>query len=649
MTRTIISLFDFLGYVIIALTLAIITISALKVSVDVPTFHLDGAFQTASGLFRLDSDQLPGRDFYPYLGVGPLLAVFPIYKIAGADLAATVFAAKFTVVFFSWLAVTILWHLVLRPVKPIYSFVGGALILFGIHFVAEQASLNNIMSFAMEPGNSLRPLRAALPYLLAITFYFAVRRIDTSLRSYLIGISLGIALLWSNDLALPTFGLFLLFSISYFYSFERKNWKRNAVNVAVTSLLTWFVLLAVITGGNPLDLLKYNFLDVAKDQWWYFGPYGSNTRVFEIFHFTRIFSREIYFSIVVFIAVLLLAAKNKRIEYFLVAAIGLTLFASGSLASVGGHLGGYFGGFIFWSVVTSVMLLINALSQIKLFTIFRSPLLLIPVLLVFLGILGFGIIDYKKKLDFVKTDQSTFYVDELGGFLDSNYRDYIDYARQHRELVAVEDYWGLWNSLNRSFPPWPVDSVIHALGSVRETSKKALENADVIITTRYSTSPMWQPWNLSQNFWFYDELITQWEPTFVSPTTMIWKRADNRRVVEAAKCRVSTDGQSIILEPGFPGFYRVMLSYASSSLGGRYLLMFKNNISYGADANGFVSLQPGASDATFPVLIRQSDDNQFEFNSVGNAVVSISSCYAEKIFFENKDLLHIRKPEDFSD
>jgi hypothetical protein len=210
------------------------------------------------------------------------------------------------------------------------------------------------------------------------------------------------------------------------------------------------------------------------------------------------------------------------------------------------------------------MLLLNAFSQMKPFTIFRSPLLLIPALLFFLVILNFGILDYKKKLDFVQTDQSKFYVDELGGFLDSSYRDYIDYARQHRELIAVEDYWGLWSSLNRNPPAWPVDSVIHALGGARETSKKVFEDVDLIITTRYSTSPTWQPWNLSQNFWFYDELIAKWESKFVSPTTLVWKRSHNRRDFKSSKCYVADDRQSIKLEPGSPGFYRVILSYSSS-------------------------------------------------------------------------------------
>jgi hypothetical protein len=74
--------------------------------------------------------------------------------------------------------------------------------------------------------------------------------------------------------------------------------------------------------------------------------------------------------------------------------------------------------------------------------------------------------------------------------------------------------------------------------------------------------------------------------------------------------------------------------------------MFKNNISYGADVNGFVSLQPGARDVSFPVLILQSGDKNFHFGAVGKVIASISSCFTEKILFENQDFLHERKLED---
>ena len=53
---------------------------------EVPTWHMDGAFQTASGLYRLADGQVPGRDFFPYLGIAPVLLLYPVFALLGGEL-----------------------------------------------------------------------------------------------------------------------------------------------------------------------------------------------------------------------------------------------------------------------------------------------------------------------------------------------------------------------------------------------------------------------------------------------------------------------------------------------------------------------------------------------------------------------------------
>ena len=48
-----------------------------KASLYSPTFHIDGAFQTAAGLFKMKSGQVPGIEFFPYLGIGPIVLLYP--------------------------------------------------------------------------------------------------------------------------------------------------------------------------------------------------------------------------------------------------------------------------------------------------------------------------------------------------------------------------------------------------------------------------------------------------------------------------------------------------------------------------------------------------------------------------------------------
>jgi hypothetical protein len=74
-------------------TLLIIVINLLlnlsisrKSSVYLPTFHLAGAFQAATGLCRIKWGGIPGIDFFPYLGIGPLITLVTLFLAFGGKL-----------------------------------------------------------------------------------------------------------------------------------------------------------------------------------------------------------------------------------------------------------------------------------------------------------------------------------------------------------------------------------------------------------------------------------------------------------------------------------------------------------------------------------------------------------------------------------
>lgn len=79
--------------VLLAITIIGLWHVVRTVTLALPSWHVDGAFQTASGLFRLNDGQFPGRDFFPYLGMAAVYVLFPLFKLAGADLAASTSAA----------------------------------------------------------------------------------------------------------------------------------------------------------------------------------------------------------------------------------------------------------------------------------------------------------------------------------------------------------------------------------------------------------------------------------------------------------------------------------------------------------------------------------------------------------------------------
>jgi hypothetical protein len=140
--------------------------SALTVAIDLPVVHLDGAFQTASGLYRLDAGQLPGKDFFPYLGVGPLMLLYPAFKLAGGNLAASVFSAHFATLMLGWLSTAILWRMLFRS----HSF-ATALAAGGALFVVPFTDVRQLgwhLNVYVE-GEPLDPEVVGLPNLFTVS------------------------------------------------------------------------------------------------------------------------------------------------------------------------------------------------------------------------------------------------------------------------------------------------------------------------------------------------------------------------------------------------------------------------------------------------------------------------------------------------
>lgn len=622
---------------------------SLNASIDIPTMHLDGAFQTASGLFRLDMGQAPGRDFFPYLGIGPLVLIYPFFKLAGATLSASVFAAQFVTLVLGWFSVSVLWHLIFRPARSYFSLVGGAVGFF-VSFLELGPFSADIYSFAFTPGNSLRPVRAVLPYLATIATYGLIRHCERGMRrNILAGVLIGVALLWSNDFALPTSGMFIMFFCVYFYQRERTTWRSSAVIVIITAVLSWALLLSLISAGHPHKLIEYNFVNVARDQWWFFAPYDPSSRIFDVTQLPKILSSENQTPLLVLLFTILAAARTKKIEHVLLVLMGLTLFAGGCLASIGGHLGGYFGGFYFWGATVTSLAALRGLQWItyKKFGFGPQDGSLISATLSMTVLVSLTILAsnkwqlYTENLTVAKNDFGKFYVPEFDGYLRKRWKDYIEYGRKHKNSTITEEYWGLLSSLNKRFSPWPVDAVIHALGGVRGVAKLSLADTDLIVSTRYRVSPQWQPWNLSQNFWFYEELLTSREPDFSSPTTIVWRKITSPREQLDVGCAVSKTADSVIIQSKAEGFYAVTLNYTSTGTG-RHLLMLRNNISFAGDARGFVSLPPGGPTATIPALVTLDSGNIFDSKVVGseNVRILITSCKATRIAYKNEEILN---------
>ena len=286
-----------------------------------------------------------------------------------------------------------------------------------------------------------------------------------------------------NDFAIPSAALLGVLFAADAYGRGELGFKMMAL-YAVVAVGSWLALLTVSTAGHPLAFLRYNFVDVATDQWWYFGPYDEASRVFDVSELPKLVSRQNSLPLAVLAITAVVAVGPAGSEHALVFAIGLVLLLGGVLACVGGHIGRYFGGFVLWGAVTALFASLNAARSWPSTQRHENTRASAGGVGVARCRGAVGRADapdrqrYRSAQNAAARDPGRFYVAELGGYLGSEWKDYIGLARRTGAQPAVEEYWGIWSATRRQFSNWPVNSVIHALGRTREIARTALGSAE---------------------------------------------------------------------------------------------------------------------------------------------------------------------------
>lgn len=596
---------------LVSITLCLYAIAQLSLSaaVNLSTFHIDGAYQTASGLFRLQAGELPGRDFFPYLGTGVLLSLYPAFLLFNGDLAASTAGAHLMVALSQALSGAVV----------LYLCVGRRLswaITLGLMLVTLALLINNpppLLAERLAPGNSLRPLRSALPYLAALPVYFALAR--ASLRSFVVlGLVAGAAMIWSNDFALPVAFHCGLAALGLMIIGPDRRYRLRGAALFAASFLAGLIPLLLATGGHLLPLLQFNFIDVAGDQWWYFGPWVESCRLYLVTDLPKLVSQDNLLGLFALGVVMTGAWMRRTAAWFTLLWLGSTLLIGGILASVGGHFGGYFTPFQFWGLVVVAALGIRLAA-----TLLRNETTpAVGIKLMLAGALGasgyFAYAGHQTHQQVVAKAQEhdQLYVPELGGYLPADWAQYVQLARDSAADDAVlEEYWGIWSAVRRSRPLLPVDSAIHALGSVRDRAREVMAEApDTLITTLPAHSA-WQSWSLSTNYWLYQPLLAEYSPVATSPHTVVWRRRDDPPTpAPLQNCRIEEDGSAVTVEVAQGGYVELHLEH-SPVPGGRQITMLHTAIPYAAGADGWLALAPGSASTLVPAYAPAAGEHRF--------------------------------------
>lgn len=598
------------GLSIVCTLVAIVCFALLK-SIDAPTDHLDGAFQTASGLYRLKAGQLPGRDFFSYLGAGPLLTLFPLFAAAGGDLAASTFSARCVISILTLLSSGLILRLISHRISLL-----AAIVIWTVIWVLLLGSTYAFLGyfprwvvFGFFPGNSLRPLRAMVPYL-ATGLLLVVLRFSRRTRrtGFLAGCISGASVMWSNDFGLPTA---LVTSILYFLGSTVV--RRSAPWLHILGLVSSFVLVGcTITAGYFFPLLRYNFVDVAQNQWWLFGPYDDASRIYSLTDlFVLLAPGQALLPAIVLCFTVWKAWRSSDLSMTGVAGIGSALFLGGVTASVGGHVDEYFGAFQLWATLVVGSFLISSsntlFSSCRHAHLSRSGPALTAVAFFLIAVLS--VFFLHRARSFAASDPSRVYVTELGAYLPAKWSANILAAREARGLVTLEEYWGVFSAIQGRLPLSRVDSAIHALGSAQEPFLRSLEMAEVVITTRPSFSPRWQPWSFSANYWLYRGVMSEFSPLETFDSTVLWRRrpmAGSEARLPRTKYQLQYNSEARVLtgRGGKPGLYEVSLDYTVQSKS-RCLVLVSNGLNQACHPTGYTSIPSKGGLVRFPVHVGQ--------------------------------------------
>jgi hypothetical protein len=594
-------------------------------AVNLPQSHMDGAFQTASALDRMASGELPGRDFMPYLGLGSVYSLYPGYKLSGGSMAASVAMAKFATLGACLLAI---WT-TLALIFPHRLLLTGAAAAIAVSAAAlVESHFPRLAVDLLSPGQSLRGLRAAVVYLTVCCAWGLSRSSLLGLaRSIGYGVLAGTAFQWSNDFGIPSAAIALGLG-AYFARCKNFSLARYVLTALVAATLWAFALGMLATGGHWFDLLHYNFADVRHDQWWFFGPWWDpGYRLQDVMDLPKLFALpfpalsladRINFPLIIgLIAVattLVIASRTRDAHDVLLASVGLGLLGGLFIVDVGGSVIKSYGlGFLFWSLVAFGGWLVRLGAAVK--THPRSDsrargtghelgtslgALAVMILIASLQSRAWG-----SEIDRARRCSDRFFVSELGGWLPAEWRTYVETARaspSNRDVI--EEYWGIWSAVTGAHPRVPVDSVIHALGSVRKLLEDAIATGPTwVITTQPSEAGHWWSWNVSASWEFYRGVLENYEPVAYSPRTIVWRHRSRAAAPVKISCRVNSmpwPHMEILADQ--PGYYGVRLQYkARPPSFGRTLLLVHNNLN--SSGGGFLSLDPKGALARFPVAI----------------------------------------------
>lgn len=556
---------------------------------------IDGAMQTWFALDNFADGAKLGEAFQSYLGITMILSLLPAFMLFGESLWASTFAA-FTMVILGSFAGAYAVSWMFRPVPRGLRWAVTILLVFLFYYAGSAAAgvFDYRIPSTFDPGVSLRPLRGALPFFVLPVFVWAVRQIasnDSWVPGLWLGLTSGAALLWSNDAGIPLVIACVMGLVCAFHQ-RLALLAKSLLALAFGAAASVFSILMLVTHGDPSGWAEYNFVDVAGDQFWYFGPWGEEARVLSILDLPRIFYASeplTALSVTVLTASVLFAAWKRlrgrgspvRLSAFVF--VGSALIGTALLPQIGGHIGSEYKAITFvFGLCAPLILFQSQLFRLAKPLLRKTPK---PVMPWAAGIAAIAIIGVDAGALASVTNQTdrSVYFEELGFFVTPKTAEDLEALARlsafmdERGVPKDEQLYSVYTSTldiaAGTNSPAPVGSLIHALGEDnREELNELLFLSVIAVSTIAPDYTGWEGWNTRANWPFFRNLRDYYHPIAKSDQNVLWVRGGGKFPKNDARCEVihtKIDQLEIVIESDHEGLASLYIERDAFDAAGR--------------------------------------------------------------------------------
>jgi hypothetical protein len=512
-------------------------------------YPLNGDFQNYNPVKRMFLGQRPGQDFDSYLGLGAVWLLYIAMLPLGGDFTSSLLAMEFLHSIASAAAVALLlrlcrlswgWCWLLGWVVMAYAR-GGTQVAEILHFV--HMSLHEL-AHASTSALGLRsmPSLLAAPAMCWVLRRFGHDGADLSRAGIGLGMIGGLLLPWSNDHGIATAMAMTLVGGGWLY---RRAGTRLAATQAVATMglaMVLSILLVAVMGhgGNASRWFTYNFLNVSRDQCWYFiGQKVTSISDVPVYH-------GVWLAVWCLGALVWKIRRAERAEDVALMLVVLANLLAGYVSISGAASPRYFFAlnrclivvvpYLAYSIVNSLLdswphaAARQTLGRYgaKLTAAAAGALLLLSLLASWQS--------HQQQQANSQIAANLLPVPELGGTLDHRFskavalgheiRTRADAARVSEKHRLFSTYASALDIVAGSLQAGRSDYFIHALGPQRRAAylEQFIATRPMFVTTIREDFTNWEQWGRCVNWDFYAHLLKHYQPTDRTFYNLLWER-----------------------------------------------------------------------------------------------------------------------------